>query len=431
MLDEYCRNTTGRSIANGLCLNTMEDPPKTTPNGIPRGPISGALLRPYVRLLGSFMTSPEEIIFPTGETNLSYLKLLFALSERNVTCMLSAFMTGLVDLMGLLEAKWELLCDDIEKGTINEDVMIPEDLRARLLALRRPDPERAAELRKEFSAGFDTPIVPRIWKRFQWVSAIGTGGFMQYTIRLRKYTGKNIPYDYLTYGASECLIGAARRTGDTSYVLLPETGFFEFIPIDARDENRTCTIGELEQGKDYEIVVTNLSGFYRYRMNDVVRVTGFYNEAPTIEFLYRKNQMISIAGEKTNDEAMRWTIARFHEDTGILVRDYSVYADTDHKPGRYVILIEPEEEIAPEMLQKCRDIIEQRLGEANPSFGTKIGMGILGRTKLCVVQQETYMLYRETLAYKGISPNQIKPVRIIDTPMKERFFFGLTDQEVE
>ena len=60
-----------------------------------------------------------------------------------------------------------------------------------------------------------------------------------------------------------------------------------------------------------------------------------------------------------------------------------------------------------------------------------LSRGSLGRTKLCILQQETYMLYRDTLVYRGISQNQIKPVRIIDTPMKEKFFFGLLDHEIE
>jgi len=431
VLNEFYRDTTGKTLANGFCLNTLEAPPKTTPNGITKGAISGAVLRPYINLLGNFMTSPAEVIFPTEEMYLPYLKLLFALAEPNVTCMLSAFMTALVDLMTIMQSKWQMLCDDIEKGTINREVAMSEAMREKLQARLKPNPKRAEELRREFARGFDEPIIPRIWKKFQWVAAIGTGGFVQHTIRMRKYTGKNIPYSFLTYAASECLMGVARRTGDSSYVLLPDGGVFEFIPVDAKDENETCTIDQLEQGKDYEIVVTNLSGFYRYRMYDVVRVTGFYNEAPMIEFLYRKNQMISIAGEKTNDEAMRWMIARFHEDTGILVRDYSVFADTNHEPGRYVILIEPEEEIDPAELPRYREIVEKRLGEANPSFGEKIYRGILGRTKLCILQQETYMLYRDTLVYRGVSQNQIKPVRIIDTPMKEKFFFGLLDHETE
>ncbi|MBR4543934.1 MAG: GH3 auxin-responsive promoter family protein [Lachnospiraceae bacterium] len=430
VMDEYFRNTTGKSYKDGFCLNTIEAPPMVTENGIPKGPISGTCMRVFADHLLSFMTSPAELVFPTESMDSKYLKLRFALANRKVTCMTSAFMTSLVDLMTWLESNWEEMCDDIEKGVIGESVMISPELRRKFEAMFEPDPKRADELREEFKKGFDE-IVIRIWSDFQWLGAIGTGGFSQYTQKMRKYTGRNVPYSFLNYAASESLMAVARRTGEDGFVLLPDGGFYEFIPADADDDETTLTIDQLEEGKDYEIVVTNLSGFYRYRIKDVVRVKGFYNESPMVSFLYRKNQMISIAGEKTNEEALRWTIERFQDETGLLITDYSVYADTDSKPGRYVLLMEPDKEIDESKLQEYRDVAEKLLGQANPSFGQKIMNGTLGKTKLCITQQETYMLYRDVMIMKGVSQNQLKPVRAIDTPMKEKFFFNLIETETE
>ena len=430
VMDEYFRNTTGKSYKDGFCLNTIEAPPMVTENGIPKGPISGTCMRVFADHLLSFMTSPAELVFPTESMDSKYLKLRFALANRKVTCMTSAFMTSLVDLMTWLESNWEEMCDDIEKGVIGESVLISPELRRKFESMFEPDPKRADELREEFKKGFDE-IVIRIWPDFQWLGAIGTGGFSQYTQKMRKYTGRNVPYSFLNYAASESLMAVARRTGEDGFVLLPDGGFYEFIPADADDDETTLTIDQLEEGKDYEIVVTNLSGFYRYRIKDVVRVKGFYNESPMVSFLYRKNQMISIAGEKTNEEALRWTIERFQDETGLLITDYSVYADTDSKPGRYVLLMEPDKEIDESKLQEYRDVAEKLLGQANPSFGQKIMNGTLGKTKLCITQQETYMLYRDVMIMKGVSQNQLKPVRAIDTPMKEKFFFNLIETETE
>ncbi|SDB11861.1 GH3 auxin-responsive promoter family protein [Eubacterium oxidoreducens] len=431
VLDEFYKTTTGKTFEDGMCLNTLEAPPMWTENGVTKGAISGTMLRPLADRLKYFMTSPSELIFPEGVMDLKYLKIRFALEERNVMCMVSAFMTGLVDLMTYMENNWESLCDDIEQGCISKEINISDELRDKFNSMLKPNKERAQELRAEFEKGFDTPIVPRIWKNMRWVAAIGTGGFAQYTQKMRQYTGKNIPYSMANYAASESMMAVARRAGDESFVLLPDGGFYEFIPMDSDDEETTLTIDQLEKGKDYEIVVTNLSGFYRYKIKDVIRVTGFYNEAPMIQFIYRKNQMISIAGEKTNEEALRWAMQKFQDDTNILLRDYSIFADTETKPGRYIILIEPDKELDKSRYEECRDIIEKRLGEANPSFGSKIATNVLGRTKLCVTQSETYMLYRDMMLMKGVSQNQLKPVRVIDTPMKEKFFFNLLEGEVE
>ena len=66
--------------------------------------------------------------------------------------------------------------------------------------------------------------------------------------------------------------------------------------------------------------------------------------------------------------------------------------------------------------------------QANPSYGEKIRTGALGKLELVFLQQQTYQLYRDLQIMKGISVNQLKPVRVIDTPEMERFFFGLKEQ---
>ena len=45
-----------------------------------------------------------------------------------------------------------------------------------------------------------------------------------------------------------------------------------------------------------------------------------------------------------------------------------------------------------------------------------------------IQQQETHALWREFKIKKGSSPNQVKPVRVLDVPMKQKFFFGLLEE---
>ena len=186
-------------------------------------------------------------------------------------------------------------------------------------------------------------------------------------------------------------------------------------------------IDELEVGEDYEIVVTNLSGFYRYRLQDVVRVTGYYNETPMIKFLYRKNQLLSIAGEKTNEEALRWAVDNFSGQTGLDISDYSIYADPDATPSRYTALMEPARIVEADELPRFRALMEQLLMQANPIYGDLVRNGSLGELELVFVQQQTYRLYRDMMIMKGASPNHLKPVRVIDTEFKKRFFLGLRE----
>lgn len=428
LMDEYYRNKFGKSYANGKGLNTLEVREMRTDNGIIKGPISSTTSRANKKFLPYVFSSPMEIVFTNEVMDLKYLQLRFGLEERNLSFMIGAFMTSLVDLMTYMNANWKSLCDEIEKGILNKDAHIPENVRKELEVYLKPNPKRAEELREEFEKGFDTPIIPRIWKNMSWIFAIGTGGFASYTEKMRKYSG-NIPIDFSVYGASEALMAVARNVEEGEFVLIPDSGFYEFVPMDSDDEDVTYTIDELEVGKDYEIIVTNLSGFYRYRIKDVIRVTGFHKQSPKIKFVYRKNQMISIAGEKTNDEAVSWAVSEFAKETGCKISDYSIEADTDCEPGRYVVYLEPDHIMDSDKMEEYTKLIEEKLSIANPSFGAKVKNGVLSKTVLYFLQQETYALYRDLMIMRGVSGNQLKPVRVIDTPMKKKFFSALVEKE--
>lgn len=427
--DEYYRKKTGKGFPAGRGLNTMEVSIKRTENGISKGAISGAAVASIKSFLPYLMTSPNEIVFPEEQMNMKYMKLRYALMERDLVFMTSAFMTGLVDLMNYLIQNWELMADDIEKGTIDPSIRVSQTMREKLEANIKPDPKRAEEIRSECRKGFDTPIIPRLWKKMSWISAIGTGGFAGHTDRMRVFAGPDIPIDFMAYAASESLMAVARHPEEMEYVLLPDAAYYEFISMDDDDENTTYSLDQLKVGKDYELVLTNLSGFYRYRIKDVVRITGYYGTIPKLRFVYRKNQMLSIAGEKTNEESVFWAVEETAKTTKYKFPDFCVYADTESNPGHYVALLEPDKPFDMKELAAVRDKLDEKLGIANPSYGSKVKNGILGKLELHISQMETHALYRDMMIAKGISSNQLKPVRVLDTPIKERFFFGLLEEE--
>lgn len=426
--DEAYRAMHGGAALRGKGLNTMEVGIGKTENGVPMGAVSGAAVAQYKDYLPNVFTSPTELLFPEEQMDMKYLKLRYALEEPQVTFMTSAFMTGLVDLMNYLANNWAMLVEDIELGRINPDVKVSPEMRVRLEQGLRPNPARAQALRAAFAGGFDTPIVPRIWPDLCAVGSIGAGGFAGHTERMRTFLGPNVQIDQMVYAASEALMAAAPVNDKAEYVLVPDACFYEFIPMDSDDEETTYTLDQLEVGRDYEIVITNLSGFYRYRIKDVVHMLGWYGKLPLVAFAYRKNQMLSIAGEKTNDEAVLWAVQEAGKETGNVFADYAVLPDTDSDPGHYIVLVEPYEEIARDQWAHIRDVLDEKLGHANPSYGKKVQTGVLGPLELKISQLETHALYRDIMINKGVSANQLKPVRVLDTPMKERFFMGMVEE---
>ena len=427
VMDEYYRNTTGRSFKSGFGVDCVELKFQETKYGVPKGAISGNTMKQVKDMTKYFMEPPWDVINPQANMDLKYLRARYALERKDIVFMDAAFMTALVDLIDYMRANWEMLVKDIYHGRINKEVDIPQEWREKFEAGMKPNPKRAKELAREFKKGSDR-LIPRIWPDIQFIGSIGTGGFFTYSKKMRRYTGRNVPFNNLSYAASEGLFATARHAGDTSYVLIPDGGFYEFIPAKNDDDSQILTIDQLEEGEDYEIIITNLSGFYRYRIKDVIRVTGFYNESPMVQFVYRKSQMLSIAGEKTNEEAVRWSIEQFMKDTGLVVNDYSVFANTDTQPGHYTFYMEPDRVVPKEDLKKYRDAIEERMMQANPSYGNKIRTGVLSPMELKFVQLESYQLYRDMMITKGTSANQLKPVRVIDTPVKLRFFNRVVEE---
>ena len=433
LASDYIRAREHREMKNGKRIITAVVSQTKVADGTPCGSISGAMYMKAKDVMKNLAASPEEVLYTTDKMDFKYLKSFYALKEPNVTCMVAPFTTALYDLMHYIELNWENLINDIRLGRLDEDVNIPDELRKKYNSELTPDPKRADELRAIFEHGFDEPFVPKAWKNMEYINAIGAGGFVVYTNKLRRYTG-SIPMTFGNYGASEAMMGVVTEVESMDYTLIPQGGYYEFLPVDAEGDEtelmtQTLKLNELKVGEDYEIIITNFSGFYRYRIGDVITVKGYEGQSPKICFKYRKKQMISIAGEKTNDSAVQYAVDEFSKAVGMPVNDYSIYADTDVNPGRYVMFVEPHEHLPKERHEEYRNIIEDKLSIANPSFGAKVKEGILAPTVLKFVQQETYALYRDLMIMKGASENQIKPVRVIDNLFKEKYFFKLVDED--
>ncbi len=376
-----------------------------------------------------FMTTPNDFMYPENEdaVDSTYFHLRFALERRDLTFLGSMVVTLLTSMFDYLEANWEMICKDIEMGTIDPGVKCPDDLRKKWEKKFKPNPKRAAEIRRECEKGFDTPIAKRIWPDFVWSYGMVASNLEFYVQKLRKHIG-DAPIHNMGYAAAEGYMAMPVELNVTDYVLLPRSIFFEFIPLDDPDYERPLTIGEIEVGKEYEVVVTNFSGLYRYQIEDVVRVTGFHNKTPKIEFLYRNNLAMNIANEKTTTQMVDWAAAKVQEQLGISFKGYSFYADTDNDPVRYMLLAEPEGDIPAEKIPEIEKALDEWLNESNEKYFKYRRWGMIGDPKVHLLKKGAYADYREMLKKQGKVLNQIKPVTVINTDERKEFFFSHIDK---
>ena len=431
LADKYYKQAYHKHVPFEKGLNMLETETTTMEDGTPTGSVTGSVSRRFRKLFRLFLTSPDEVLFPIGGMNMNYMKARFALEEPKLVFMLSGFMTNFVDMLNYIKKNWEMICNDIEHGEINAEV-IEERVRPVMMKYVKRNPRRAKELRAIFEQGFDTPIIPRIWPKMSWACAIGTGGFATYAEKYKKYAGDKVAIDYFVYAASEGMFAACINMNDPRFMPLTDSCFFEFIPTDTDDDTKTLTLDQLEKDKEYEIVITNQCGFYRYKIKDVIRVVGFHNNCPLITFAYRKGQLVNIAAEKTTEEHLNEAVKRFGKEINIDINDYALYIDSEPAVSRYVMLLEPDSPMPIDQDQKYGKLFEKILSDINPEYGFfALVRKSIDTPLILVQQQETHALWREFKLHRGSSANQVKPVRILDVPVKQKFFLGLVEKGQE
>ena len=246
---------------------------------------------------------------------------------------------------------------------------------------------------------------------------------------MRKYCGDNISFCYEMYASSEALIASSMNVEDKNYLLIPDGGFYEFIPVE-EESIKPLLMNELEVGKLYEIVVTNLSGLYRYKIKDVIRVTGFVGENPLLQFAYRKEQVINMGGVHLTIEHITNAIKEFEKAIGTQITDYSLYVNIDHVPARIEIFIETENEISEEIQDKIVEIFDEKLANVNEEHGRMIRVGESAHSVVHCVEKGTYSRYRDMKIKKGVPVNQIKTIRFIDTKEKLEYFLNNVKNKV-
>ena len=189
--------------------------------------------------------------------------------------------------------------------------------------------------------------------------------------------------------------------------------FYEFIPFEEIDNDnpKTLLINELKVGEKYEIVITNYAGLYRYRLGDIVNVVSYYNDSPEIEFVCRKNQVLNMVSEKTNEEQLTTAIKNSMKKFNLM--DYTTIPDNSITPGRYVFYCEFKEKLSKEEVNLLEKKLDKELRKSNLAYDRARNNKKLGEIKIIVLKNDTFKLVSEALFKKGVSKNQIKIPRVV------------------
>lgn len=364
-------------------------------------------------ILPKIYTSPYEVMKIKDKNAALYLHLLFALKDKNLTYISGVFISNVLDALRVLEDNAELLVRDIRRGSIDRNLNIDDETRKKLNKYLKPNAGRADEIELEFSKGFEG-ICRRIWPKLIYIASVTGANFSIYDDMVNYYTG-SIPIYSPAYASTEAMIGINPYISKIRYVIIPDTAFYEFIPVkESNKENpKTYCIDELKVGEKYEIVITSYAGFYRYRLGDVVKVVDYYNNSPEIEFLYRKNQALNMVSEKTTEEHLRASLSKTVKEFNLSLVDYTTFEDNKITPGRYVFYLEFNEEIPKSKIKFIENTLDKELQKANLAYGRFRKNNRLACLSINVVKRNTFDIIKRYLISKGVSKSQIKIPRVI------------------
>ena len=372
------------------------------------------------------ITVPTKKLFDMNKADYVYCIYRFALAEEDLFFITSVFTSINVSQLQYLKDNWRIIVSDIENGTISDCITITPEYKKKLLKYIKPDPKRAAYLKQQFEIGFNESLFKRLWPNLSVISSIGNASFKPATDIIRK-VADGIPFDNSQYAASEGVVAACVSLESDEMQLLPDSCFCEFIPADeGEDTTKILTLDELEQGKKYEVIITTQSGFYRYRLHDIIEVKGFRNKCPMISFIRRIGQLINMSGEKFSEEDGLNTVTSIEKAHGIKVNNWIFHQDESVIPNRYALILECDSDIN---FADFIDDIEGYMTEFNKRYGLQREKGYIGKLTVLKQKSGTYDEWVKSRVAQGAYVAQVKPVHILDNELKKSFFLERIEKE--
>ncbi|CAK8535211.1 unnamed protein product [Lathyrus sativus] len=375
------------------------------------------------------LTSPNETVLCLDSYQSMYSQLLCGLCQNNEVLRVGAiFAIVLVQAIRFLEKNWSLLCHDIRTGTINP-LITDISVREAVMKILKSDKNLADFIQSECSKDSWQGIITRLWPNTKYVDVTVTGTMSQYIPTLDYYCN-GLPLVSTIYAASEGFFGVNLnplcKPCDVSYTLIPTTCYYEFLPVNRsndslheKEKQELVDLVDVKLDQEYELVVTTCSGLYRYKVGDILKVTGFKNNAPQFSFVGRKNVVLSIDSDNTDEVELHDAIKNAVTHLvpyGADVADYTSYADLRTIPGHYVLYWELNHKgsttIPDCVYEDCCITIEESLNSYYRLC--RVSYKSIGPLEIKIVEQGTFDKLMDYAISSGSSINQYKTPRCVN-----------------
>ena len=271
---EYSFNTTlymglynGRAF-DGYLLNLLDCHIEKVGEKVSRGTLLGHIFQSRKALYDKVSFPPIEILTTPDGIGSIHLQAFYALSQENITYVLCDACNDFIKVLQYIMQNWDILANDIANTE---------------------DAERAEYVRKIMQSNPTfSELISSLWPKLHSIVIFNNRDVDSGLNLLRDYCSSKIQIIYNGIVAPEGVISTSLSIDNADSILLPDSMFYEFRRMEDRNYNHLLTMNQVELCNNYELVITNLSGFYRYRTGKTVCIVGQYHNTPMVRLAYQQ-----------------------------------------------------------------------------------------------------------------------------------------------
>lgn len=379
---------------------------KCTISGLPCGAETGHAYKNLPYFVRKFYVLPYSVLEIKDYLSKYYCILRLAI-EADVSTIAAVNPSTILLLCHKTDIFADRIIEDIEKGTLQKNITIEDKTRREIEKRLKPNPRRASELRallKEHGK-----LLPRhFWPNLKLIESWKAGTLGLYLREFPKYFG-DVPVRDFGYIASEARCSIPMDDEKCCGILAINANFYEFIPKEDRDraDKRIFLCDELELGKEYFVLITTPGGLYRYDIDDLIRVTGFYDKTPRIEFIQKGLNVTSITGEKLYESQIVTAVKKAVDRSGVMMEFFTACIQWGEVPC-YAFLVEFTNSLEDDKKRNLLKLIDDGIRIINIEYETKRKSERLGDPILKVVKRGSFRDYRIKKVGEGSHDGQFK-----------------------
>src|SRR6266404_1566341 len=325
-----------------------------TGSGVPYGSASGLIYKNIPWLIRRTYAIPYEVSELHNYDERYFIAARFALARR-VSFIATPNPSTMILLARTCTSQKERLVRAIHDGTLGIDSPTQQGICAELATKLRPQPARAKALESIIKRTGELRPAD-CWTDLKLIGCWMGGSSGIQARKLQSFYGA-VPLRDLGYLSSEGRVTVPLADNTPSGILAIQNGFYEFIPEESADavDPQVLSSHELEQGRRYSILLSTANGLYRYKINDIVEVTGFFREAPLLAFIRKGGEMANITGEKMHANHLMQAIDEIKHRFDLAIGHFRASPDFDAR--RYDIFIELEQNVSVALL--CDQVLPE------------------------------------------------------------------------